>query len=117
MKRRWLAIALGGLIGVAGVAVLAPTVPARASDVSPERQGELLDMVGSVCANCHGPTLAGAVGPPLTPNALAGKDPGMLADTIVNGRPGTPMPPFSGLVDDDEARWLVEQLMEGLPDR
>jgi cytochrome c55X len=41
----------------------------------------------------------------------------MLADTIVNGRPGTPMPPFSGLVDDDEARWLVERLMEGLPAR
>ncbi len=34
-------------------------------------------------------------------------------DVILNGVPGTPMPPWRGEISPDEARWLVLQLRNG----
>ena len=39
-----------------------------------------------------------------------------LAFTILRGRPGTPMPPWNRFVTEPEARWIVEQLVKGLPE-
>jgi cytochrome c55X len=35
---------------------------------------------------------------------------------ILHGRRGTPMPPWSTFVSEAEARWIVEQLRQGLPE-
>lgn len=48
----------------------------------------------------------------MTPAALGHKPTPALTATIRYGRPGTPMPPWNGLVSAEEARWLVE-LMKG----
>jgi len=57
--------------------------------------------------------LTGGLGPPLTPASLAHKSAPDLVATIRYGRPGTPMPPWSGLLSAEEARWLVELMKTG----
>lgn len=85
-------------------------------EVSPQRQRELLHLLRHDCGSCHGMTLKGGLGPPLLPQALAGKPPETLAATILYGRAATPMPPWRGILDEDEVAWLVEQLRTGVAD-
>nr|WP_304412659.1 cytochrome c [Azoarcus sp. KH32C] len=79
------------------------------------RQRELVHLVRQDCGSCHGLTLQGGLGPALTPAALRERPREGLAATIVGGRPGTPMPPFRGIVSEGEAVWIVERLIEGFP--
>ena len=80
------------------------------------RQQELLYRLRQDCGSCHGMTMKGGLGPPLLPAYLAGKDDAALVDTILRGRPGTPMPPWDFEISAAEAAWLVGQLKEGLAD-
>lgn len=91
-------------------AILAPLAQA---DVSPQRQQQLMHLLRQDCGSCHGLTLKGGLGPALTPQALAGKPAEMLRETILRGRPGTPMPPWKDFMSEGEAAWLVEQLQTG----
>ena len=79
------------------------------------RGGELLELVRQDCGSCHGLTLKGGLGPPLEPSAVADKDSAQLSFVILHGRRGTPMPPWRGLLTENEARWIVEALKQGLP--
>lgn len=79
------------------------------------REQVLVHMVRQDCGSCHGLTLKGGLGPALTPQALRDKPAESLVATIVGGRPGTPMPPFRGLLSETEAEWIVEQLIAGFP--
>jgi len=83
----------------------------------PERQHELIHLVRQDCGSCHGMTLKGGLGPSLLPDALGDKPPEALVATIYSGRPGTPMPPWHRFITEDEARWVVEQLLNGFPDQ
>lgn len=83
---------------------------------SPPRQAELLNLVRQDCGSCHGLTLNGGLGLPLTPQTLAGKSPEALKDAILLGRTGTPMPPWNPFMSEAEAGWIVEILMKGLSD-
>lgn len=83
---------------------------------SPSRQNELLNLVRQDCGSCHGLTLNGGLGLPLTPQALEGKSSEALRDVILHGRDGTPMPPWNPFISEAEADWVVEMLMKGLPD-
>lgn len=76
----------------------------------------LVHMVRQDCGSCHGLTLKGGLGPALTPLALRDRPAESLVATIVGGRPGTPMPPFRGLLSEVEAQWIVEQLIAGFPE-
>ena len=101
-------------VTVAATARSADAVPA-VSPASPERVQQLLHMVRQDCGSCHGMRLAGGLGPALTPDALAGKPLDGLAATIYHGRPGTPMPGWRSMLTADEARWIAQQLLDGLP--
>ncbi len=79
-----------------------------------QRQGEIIALLRQDCGACHGMTLKGGLGPALTVEALAGKPAALLRETISNGRPGTPMPPWRDFLSADEITWLVEQLQQGL---
>ena len=77
-----------------------------------QRQSELLNMLRHDCGSCHGLTLAGGLGPPLTSQALAGQTRAGLIATIRHGRPGTPMPPWAGFLSDEDVEWLVDAMLE-----
>ena len=46
------------------------------------------------CQGCHGPKHQGGVGSDIRPAVVKPKNAQMLAEVILNGRPGTAMPPF-----------------------
>jgi cytochrome c55X len=83
--------------------------------ISPERQTELLYLLHHDCGACHGMTLNGGLGPALLPETLSTKPKPFLRDTILEGRPGTPMPPWRDFLTPIEVEWLVEQLINGIP--
>jgi cytochrome c55X len=95
----------------AAVAAMAPAC--AGADPSAERQRELVSLVRQDCGSCHGMTFKGGLGPPLTPEALREKPAESLTLTILNGRAGTPMPPWRQFVSDAEATWIVDQLQKG----
>ncbi len=88
---------------------------AQAAPPSTDRQQALVRMVRQDCGSCHGLHLTGGLGPPLTPAALADKPTSSMAATIFHGRPGTPMPGWSGLLTEAEAQWIAEQLLTRFP--
>lgn len=90
------------------LALLLTTANAAAVDA-----GRLRSLLRHDCGSCHGLTLRGGLGPPLTAAALADKPAALLVDTILDGRPGTPMPGWRGLLSAEEARWIVTVLKRG----
>jgi cytochrome c55X len=90
--------------------------PAQAeAGPSPERQAELGHLVTHDCGSCHGLTLAGGLGPALTPVALDAKPAEYLALVILHGRPGTAMPPWRPFLTPAEADWIARRLKEPHP--
>ena len=102
-------------LGAALVAAFASASETKAVAPEEQRARELIHIVRQDCGSCHGLTLAGGLGPALTPDALVDKPFEGLVATVVSGRPGTPMPPFRGIVSEPEAEWIVDQLMRGFP--
>lgn len=89
---------------------------ARAADLPAEpRRSEIVHMLRQDCGSCHGLSMKGGLGPPLLPAALKDKDAEQLRFVVLHGRRGTPMPPWSRFLTDDEAAWVVELLKNGLP--
>ncbi len=84
--------------------------------INPERQNELVHLVRQDCGSCHGMQLRGGLGPALTPETLKDKPVESLVSTILHGRPGTPMPPWSTFLSESEAVWIVDSLQRGFPD-
>lgn len=82
-------------------------------DPGEQRQQELRYLLAHDCGSCHGMTLKGGLGPSLRPEALEGKPDDALIATVLYGRPGTPMPPWRGMLTEDEVRWLVSVLRGG----
>jgi len=103
-----------------GAAVLAPLLASGAAmaapdDPSPQRRQQLVHMVRQDCGACHGLRLTGGLGPALTPTALRDWTPEGITATILNGRPGTPMPPWRSFVSEAEAQWIARSLLAGFP--
>ena len=78
-----------------------------------DRQAELLYLLKHDCGSCHGMTRKGGLGPPLLPETLNEKPQLMLVNTVLYGRPGTPMPPWRGELTEQDAQWLVEAMLRG----
>lgn len=89
-------------------------VPLAASDgVSSDRQQELRNLLVQDCGSCHGLTMRGGLGPALLPDALSGKSAEAISAVIMNGRPGSAMPPWRFMLSPAEARWMAEVLLSG----
>lgn len=95
------------------LALAAMIAPAAAQDVSAERAAALSSLVRQDCGSCHGMTLKGGLGRPLLPDTLDDVDKAALAAVILDGIPGTPMPPWRGLITEGEALWIAAALKEG----
>ncbi len=96
----------GGLVA----ALLLLATPALASEPTALRAAELKDMVIQDCGSCHGMTMKGGLGLPLTRDRLAEIPAEALSAAILDGRPGTPMPPWRGMLNEAEADWIARYL-------
>jgi cytochrome c55X len=88
--------------------------PAMATDITAhvpaERAQALEHLVIQDCGSCHGLTLKGGLGSPLTPQALDHAEAEGLAIIILDGVPGTAMPPWRPLLTEAEALWIAHYL-------
>jgi len=82
--------------------------------LSQQRRSELHNLLVQDCGSCHGMTMKGGLGPALTPEVLMEKPRQMVEMTILNGRPGTPMPPWNTILTTQEVHWLVDRLYTGI---
>lgn len=80
--------------------------------ISDSRQKELENMLIQDCGSCHGLTMKGGLGPALTPERLRGMPVAFVTSTILQGRPGTAMPPWKGMLTVEEANWMALYLLE-----
>jgi len=87
--------------------------PVCAGEAAPDPQ-KLSNLVRQDCGSCHGLTLKGGLGKPLTTDRLAQWDREQIAHIILNGVPGTPMPPWRPLLSEAEARWIADALKRGI---
>jgi cytochrome c55X len=92
------------------VALLALSLP-LAAEVAPDRAKALEHLVVQDCGSCHGLTMKGGLGRPLTAEALAHAEPEGLALIILDGIPGTAMPPWRPLLTQAEADWIAQYLL------
>jgi cytochrome c55X len=104
MPRRLAGAALAVFLALAGEVLAEPGAA---------RQDELVNLLRHDCGSCHGLTLKGGLGPALLPANLDGKPDEALVQVILDGLPGTPMPPWRGLLAEDEAHWMVEFMKDG----
>lgn len=93
-----------------------PASGASAQAVEPARAQELTHLVRQDCGSCHGMTLKGGLGGPLLPDSLADLASESVASIILEGVSGKPMPPWSGLLSEEEAMWIARKLKEGFPE-
>lgn len=87
-------------------------MPERVDSV---RQGELTNLLRHDCGSCHGLTMKGGLGRPLLPDYLADWSEEQIASVILDGVPGSAMPPWRPLLTQHEADWIAAQLKRGLP--
>ncbi len=93
-----------------------PALVCTAAVPGPGRQQELLYLLRQDCGSCHGMTLKGGLGPSLLPEALAGKPAHYLHQVISQGVPDRAMPPWRNILAPEEIDFLVELLLEGVPE-
>jgi cytochrome c55X len=97
-------------------AVLAPLAlalsPVQAAEPAPDA-AKLTRLVRQDCGSCHGLTMKGGLGKPLTVDRLQQWDVAQLTLIILDGVPGTPMPPWRPLMSEADARWIAETLRQG----
>ena len=72
------------------------------------------DLVVQECGSCHGLTLRGGLGRPLTREGLEDRPLDLVRDIILDGLPGTPMPPWRPLLSEKEAAAIAEMLKNGV---
>nr|WP_254899288.1 cytochrome c [Thalassococcus arenae] len=83
------------------------------SDSSAPDPAALSRLVHQDCGSCHGLTLKGGLGPDLRAETLQHYDADVLKSVILDGIPGTPMPPWRPLLTEAEAEWIAQYLLKG----
>ncbi len=94
------------------LAMMIQSIPVSAA-LDTARQAELLYLLKHDCGSCHGMTRKGGLGPALLPENLHDRPATLMVNTILDGRSGTPMPPWRGELSEQEVQWLVEALRRG----
>ncbi|MFA5665315.1 MULTISPECIES: cytochrome c [Pseudomonadota] len=100
------------LILLVCLALLSPLLQAGPDE---QRQRQLDNLLLQDCGSCHGLRMTGGLGPALTRQALADKPRDSLIATVAHGRPGTAMPGWNALLDEQDIAWLVDRLLQGYP--
>jgi cytochrome c55X len=93
-------------------ALIAAMASASAGEAAPDA-AKLANLVRQDCGSCHGLTLDGGLGKPLTVVHLRAWSSEQLVSIILDGVPGTPMPPWRPLISEADARWIADRLQQG----
>lgn len=96
------------------VSLAAAAFAAAPDTLTGERQAQLRNLVVQDCGSCHGLTLKGGLGKPLLPASLGAFSDEAVAEVILDGISGTPMPAWRGLLTETEALWIAHTLKRGL---
>lgn len=96
----------------AALTLIAATATASAGEPAADA-ARLSNLVRQDCGSCHGLTLKGGLGKPLTSEHLRGWSREQLVNIILDGVPGTPMPPWRPLMSEQDARWIADRLQQG----
>ena len=83
-----------------------------AAEAAPD-PAKLTNLVRQDCGSCHGLTLKGGLGKPLTADRLQPWDREQIVHIILDGVPGTPMPGWRPLLSEAEAGWIADVLKRG----
>lgn len=110
-------LACTALVATLAAATLLAVSPLSAARSEPDAaaKARLTHLLVQDCGSCHGLTLQGGLGKPLLPENVSDRSVEVLAEIILDGIAGTPMPPWRGLITDDEALFLAATLKKGLP--
>ncbi|MBK9080422.1 MAG: cytochrome c [Hyphomicrobium sp.] len=101
------------ILGLATAFLLASIGAALADSSEEAREQKLERLVRQDCGSCHGMTFKGGLGPDIRAERMAGFTPSAIAAVILDGVPGTPMPPWRGLLSEEDALWIAEYLRKG----
>lgn len=88
-------------------------LPPAAMAQQPLDTFKLANLVRQECGACHGLTLNGGLGKPLTAQHLKQWNREQVIHIILDGVPGTPMPPWRPLLSEVEAGWIADVLQKG----
>ncbi|KUO58470.1 MAG: hypothetical protein APF80_01575 [Alphaproteobacteria bacterium BRH_c36] len=80
--------------------------------VDADRAAALERLVLQDCGSCHGMTLKGGLGPDIRATTLKGSSPEAIKEIILDGVPGTPMPPWRPLLSEGDAEWIAHYLLQ-----
>lgn len=106
-------LVIGLCLGMIAVACSVGASTTLVSPLTPQRTAELDHLLQHDCGSCHGMTRKGGLGSPLLAETLVDIDDEVLVAIILDGIPGTPMPPWKALINEEEALWIVKRLKEG----
>jgi len=98
VNRRMRGVSLAALVSAACAGLLRLD-PVRAQTLPPAVRAQVdagQQLFATTCANCHGSAGKGAIGPALAKRDLSQE---LIRNTFLNGRVGTPMPPFKDELD------------------
>lgn len=95
-------------------ALLCLALLASAPSAQADEARRLEHMLKQDCGSCHGLTMKGGLGLPLTREALEGRSAETIAAIILDGVPGTAMPPWRPLLKEEEALWMANYLKRGM---
>lgn len=97
----------------AALLLVASAQSVYSESVSLERAAELERLIRHDCGSCHGMTFKGGLGPDLRAGRFDGVPTTAIAAVILDGRPGTAMPPWRPLLSETEAHWIAAYLAKG----
>jgi len=87
---------------------------AGAVEIDADKAKALEHLVVQDCGSCHGLTLNGGLGSPITQDRMQHYAREDLSGIILDGVPGTAMPPWRLLISEAEALWIADYLRGAL---
>ncbi len=80
------------------------------AQIPQDKQQQLDNLLKHDCGSCHGLNRKGGLGPSLLASDMEKHTVESLATIILNGLPGTAMPPWENLLSAEDARYLAIKL-------
>ena len=99
---------------IAALCLASIATTARATEIGAAQAEKLERLVVQDCGSCHGLTLKGGLGTPIHKDRMQHYAREDLRDIILDGVPGTAMPPWRPLITEGEALWIADYLRGAL---